>query len=85
MPDFVYSTATSAFSNKFRDLVLPYERMFTILSTKENEPANNLIVDKLKEFDIDMSKGALKNADLIPPPSFSHETVPFNWMYVPTI
>ncbi|KAJ5182485.1 RNA polymerase III transcription factor subunit [Penicillium capsulatum] len=63
MPDFVSSTANSAFSNRFREMILPYE------------------LDKLKEFDIEMSKGAQKNADLIPPPSYSHETVPFNWMY----
>lgn len=57
--------------------------MLAPLSTNKQNTANDLTVNKLKEFDIDLSKGALKNADLIPPPSFSHETIPFNWMYVP--
>jgi hypothetical protein len=34
----------------------------------------------MKQFDIDMAKGAAENADLIPPPSFSHGDVPFHYM-----
>ncbi|KAJ5669883.1 hypothetical protein N7462_010953 [Penicillium macrosclerotiorum] len=63
MPDFVYSTTNSAFTNKFRDLILPYD------------------LEKLKQFDIDMSKGATKGADLIPPPVFSQTEVPFQYIY----
>jgi general transcription factor 3C polypeptide 5 (transcription factor C subunit 1) len=37
----------------------------------------------MKQFDIDMSKGATTNADLIPPPSFSHGDVPFHYMLDP--
>jgi len=36
-------------------------------------------VEKLKNFDINMAKGALKNTDIIPPPSFSHGDVPFTY------
>ncbi|RDW92801.1 transcription factor TFIIIC subunit TFC1 [Aspergillus mulundensis] len=36
---------------------------------------------KMKEFDLDMSKGALQNVDLIPPPSFSHSDIPFHYFY----
>ncbi|KAL2842395.1 RNA polymerase III transcription factor IIIC subunit-domain-containing protein [Aspergillus pseudoustus] len=36
---------------------------------------------KMKEFDLDMSKGATSNVDLIPPPSFSHGDLPFNYLY----
>ncbi|KAL4915642.1 RNA polymerase III transcription factor IIIC subunit-domain-containing protein [Aspergillus aurantiobrunneus] len=36
---------------------------------------------KMKEFDLDMSKGAVSNVDLIPPPSFSHGDIPFNYFY----
>jgi general transcription factor 3C polypeptide 5 (transcription factor C subunit 1) len=36
---------------------------------------------KMKEFDLDMSKGAISNVDLIPPPSFSHGDLPFNYLY----
>ncbi|KAL3457313.1 RNA polymerase III transcription factor IIIC subunit-domain-containing protein [Aspergillus heterothallicus] len=36
---------------------------------------------KMKEFDLDMSKGAVSNVDLIPPPSFSHGDLPFNYFY----
>ncbi|CAG8314966.1 unnamed protein product [Penicillium salamii] len=38
-------------------------------------------VDKMKQFDIEMDKGALKNVDIIPPPSFSHGDVPFHYIY----
>ncbi|KAK9851031.1 hypothetical protein MYU51_011203 [Penicillium brevicompactum] len=37
--------------------------------------------DKMKQFDIDMGKGTQKNADIIPPPSFSHGDVPFHYIY----
>ncbi|KAL4867066.1 hypothetical protein BDV12DRAFT_210079 [Aspergillus spectabilis] len=36
---------------------------------------------KMKQFDLNMSKGATLNADLIPPPSFSHGDIPFNYFY----
>ncbi|KAL2811001.1 RNA polymerase III transcription factor IIIC subunit-domain-containing protein [Aspergillus granulosus] len=36
---------------------------------------------KMKQFDLDMSKGAISNVDLIPPPSFSHGDLPFNYFY----
>jgi general transcription factor 3C polypeptide 5 (transcription factor C subunit 1) len=34
----------------------------------------------MKQFELDMSKGATLNADIIPPPSFSHGDVPFRYM-----
>lgn len=37
-------------------------------------------VDKMKQFDMDMTKGATSNVDLIPPPSFSRGDVPFTYM-----
>lgn len=36
----------------------------------------------MKQFDIDMGKGALRDVDIIPPPSFSSGDVPFPYMYV---
>ncbi|KAJ5641954.1 RNA polymerase III transcription factor subunit [Penicillium lividum] len=63
MPDFVYSTTSSVFAQKFRDYIVPYD------------------LEKLKKFDIDLTKGALKDADIIPPPSLSNEQVPFLYMY----
>ncbi|OOQ89026.1 putative RNA polymerase III transcription factor subunit [Penicillium brasilianum] len=63
MPDFVYSTTNSAFSNKFREQILPYE------------------LEKIKQFDIEMTKGATLGVDLIPPPSFSQGEVPFQYIY----
>ncbi|PTU21137.1 hypothetical protein P175DRAFT_0523961 [Aspergillus ochraceoroseus IBT 24754] len=36
---------------------------------------------KMKHFDLEMSKGAISNVDIIPPPSFSHGDVPFNYNY----
>ncbi|KAJ5442973.1 Transcription factor IIIC subunit 5 [Penicillium cf. griseofulvum] len=63
IPDFVYSTTASSFTNRFRDQILPFD------------------FDKMKQFDIDMTKGTTANADLIPPPSFSHGDVPFHYIY----
>lgn len=85
MPDFVYSTMKSAFTNKFRQQILPYECQSTVSckSRKKIASTNTHAVEKIKQFDIDMSKGALRNVDLIPPPSFSQGEVPFQYMYVP--
>lgn len=38
----------------------------------------------MKQFDINMSKGAISNVDIIPPPSYSHGDIPFNYLYVPS-
>ncbi|KAL9103084.1 MAG: hypothetical protein Q9163_001851 [Psora crenata] len=36
---------------------------------------------KMKEFELDMSKGAKPNAEIIPPPAWSRQTVPLNYAY----
>ncbi|KAI1952716.1 tau 95 subunit of transcription factor TFIIIC [Ophidiomyces ophidiicola] len=36
---------------------------------------------KMKQFDLDMRKGATSNVDITPPPSFSHTDLPFQYMY----
>ncbi|GES58125.1 RNA polymerase III transcription factor subunit [Aspergillus terreus] len=38
-------------------------------------------LDKMKQFDLDMSKGTTTNADIIPPPFFSDGDIPFSYMY----
>ncbi|PLB52038.1 putative RNA polymerase III transcription factor subunit [Aspergillus steynii IBT 23096] len=63
MPDFVFSTTASEFSNRFREKILSFD------------------YDKMREWDLDMSKGAISNVDIIPPPSFSHGDVPFSYIY----
>ncbi|RAL16809.1 transcription factor TFIIIC subunit TFC1 [Aspergillus homomorphus CBS 101889] len=63
MPDFVFSTTSSALANKFREHILPFD------------------YEKMKRFDIDMTKGITSNVDIIPPPSFSHGDMPFNYIY----
>jgi general transcription factor 3C polypeptide 5 (transcription factor C subunit 1) len=80
MPDFVYSTTASSFTNRFREQILPYDCKKPGHSTEAR--AKPLSVDKLKQFDIDMGKGALRDVDIIPPPSFSSGDVPFPYMYV---
>lgn len=82
MPDYVYSTLKSGFTNKFRELILPYDCESAFHEGLEEGIADAHEVDKIKQFDIDMSKGALQNVDLIPPPSFSQGDVPFQYMYV---
>ncbi|KAL2010703.1 hypothetical protein VTN00DRAFT_6510 [Thermoascus crustaceus] len=63
MPDFVFSTTASPFTNKFREHILPFD------------------YEKMKTFDLDLSKGAVSNVDIVPPPSFSHGDVPFHYIY----
>ncbi|EYE92833.1 transcription factor TFIIIC subunit TFC1 [Aspergillus ruber CBS 135680] len=63
MPDFVWSTSSSEFTNRFRDHILSFD------------------YEKMKQFDINMSKGAISNVDIIPPPSYSHGDIPFNYFY----
>ncbi|KAJ5673220.1 RNA polymerase III transcription factor subunit [Penicillium longicatenatum] len=38
-------------------------------------------LEKLKQFDIDLAKGTITDADIIPPPALSSEQVPFLYMY----
>ncbi|KAL4926126.1 transcription factor TFIIIC subunit TFC1 [Aspergillus undulatus] len=38
-------------------------------------------LQKMKSFDLDMSKGAVSNVDILPPPTFSHGDIPFNYFY----
>ncbi|OJJ49000.1 hypothetical protein ASPZODRAFT_1371467 [Penicilliopsis zonata CBS 506.65] len=63
MPDFVFSTASSTFANRFREQILSYD------------------YQKMKQFDINMTKGETMNVEIFPPPSFSHGDVPFSYMY----
>ncbi|KAL2000143.1 hypothetical protein VTN02DRAFT_3492 [Thermoascus thermophilus] len=63
MPDFVFSTTASPFTQKFREHILPFD------------------YEKMKTFDLDLSKGAVSNVDIVPPPSFSHGDVPFHYIY----
>ncbi|WEW56195.1 tau 95 subunit of transcription factor TFIIIC [Emydomyces testavorans] len=37
--------------------------------------------EKLKQFDLDMSRGATSNVDIVPPPSFSDVEIPFRYTY----
>lgn len=78
LPDFVYSTTNSSFTNRFRELIVPYDCKSQ--PTRDGSGAKNDAVEKLKQFDIDMSKGATTNADIIPPPSFNNKDVPFQYM-----
>lgn len=38
--------------------------------------------EKMKQFDLDMSKGATSNVDIVPPPSLSHVDLPFKYRSV---
>ncbi|KAF3479742.1 transcription factor tau subunit sfc1 [Arthroderma uncinatum] len=37
--------------------------------------------DKLKEFELDMTKGAVSNVDIVPPPALSNNDVAFQYLY----
>jgi general transcription factor 3C polypeptide 5 (transcription factor C subunit 1) len=36
----------------------------------------------MKQFDISMNRGETQNVDIIPPPSFSHADIAFQYTYV---
>lgn len=44
--------------------------------------AKHFADEKMKSFDLDMSKGPRLNIDLVPPPRWSHVTIPFNYSLV---
>ncbi|KAA8642948.1 hypothetical protein EYZ11_001093 [Aspergillus tanneri] len=59
-----------------------------VFSTTANQFANrfrdqilSFDYDKMKQFDLDMSKGAISNVEVFPPPSFSHGDLPFGYIY----
>lgn len=62
----------------------PIRVLVTIsIETRKNQTSiNKQAVEKIKQFDIEMTKGATLGVDLIPPPSFSQGEVPFQYMYV---
>ncbi|PGH00579.1 hypothetical protein AJ80_09150 [Polytolypa hystricis UAMH7299] len=37
--------------------------------------------DKMKDFDLDMTKGSTSNVDIVPPPALSRGSIPFNYVY----
>lgn len=39
----------------------------------------------MKQFDLDMSRGNVKDVDMIRPPSLSNIDVPFHYMYDPPV
>ncbi|KAJ5664913.1 uncharacterized protein N7477_007361 [Penicillium maclennaniae] len=63
LPDFMWSSTRSSFTNQFSQHITPYD------------------LDKMKKFQINMSKGAITNVDIIPPPSFTQGDLPFQYMY----
>ena len=81
MPDYVYSTTETAFMQKLRDHILPFD-------CRRSEKigyiphANYTPDEKAKLFRFDHSKGVQQNTELIPPPSFTHFSTPFNYSYV---
>lgn len=42
--------------------------------------AKTIPVEKMKKYNVDMSKGATVDVDIIPPPSFTQGDIPFQYM-----
>ncbi|KAJ6107214.1 RNA polymerase III transcription factor subunit [Penicillium sp. IBT 18751x] len=63
LPDFMWSSTRSSFTNQFSQHITPYD------------------LDEMKKFQINMSKGAITDVDIIPPPSFTQGDIPFQYMY----
>ncbi|CRG87525.1 General transcription factor 3C polypeptide 5 [Talaromyces islandicus] len=63
IPDYVFSTTASPFTQRFRETIFTSD------------------YEKMRQFDMSMSKGELTNVDLIPPPAFSKAHIPFQYTY----
>ena len=67
---------------KMRAHILPFDctcsnnPFFLLLSLID------LVDTKLKNFKFDMSKGVQEENDIIPPPQWTHQTLPFNYSSV---
>ena len=79
----MWSTSSSEFTNRFRDQILSFDCMYNI--SAKIYIHTDLADEKMKQFDINMSKGAISNVDIIPPPSYSHGDIPFNYLYVASL
>ncbi|KAL3422939.1 RNA polymerase III transcription factor [Phlyctema vagabunda] len=53
----------------------------TIEAVAEINNTHRYRVDKLKKFKFDPSRGVTLCDEIVPPPSFTDHTVPFNWAY----
>ena len=78
MADFVWSVGNNNFMNKLRKSILP-------LDCRSDRRATNtllmlLLDDAAKTFALDMERGSNKDGDLIPPPLFSDQFFPFNYL-----
>jgi general transcription factor 3C polypeptide 5 (transcription factor C subunit 1) len=80
MPDFVFSTTASSFTNRFREQILSFDcEAFPESQSTRNRKTDGITDEKMKQFDLEMSKGTLSNNDIIPPPSFSQGDIPFTY------
>lgn len=80
MPDFVTSTVNMPLMQKFREHILPFD--CKVLHPLKAHPLIAVSDEKMKGFKIDMSKGVKPNTEIVPPPAWTHLTLPFNYSYV---
>ena len=80
MPDFVTSTVNMPLMQKFREHILPFD--CKVLHAHKAHPLIEVSDEKMKGFKIDMSKGVKPNTEIVPPPAWTHLTLPFNYSYV---
>jgi len=78
LSDFHYSTTHSPFMTKVRDTIMTGNCRFIL---RNKPPYLTSPVQKVKQFHLDPSRGVKPMEDLIPPPTFSDHTLPFNWAY----
>ena len=83
LPDFVTSTADSPFMAKMREHILPFDCTFSLHHSQFF--GSQITDEKMKGFKFDMSKGVKPNTEIIPPPSWTPYTLPFNYSYPITL
>lgn len=84
LPDFMWSSTRSSFTSQFSQYITPYDCKWTA-KVRKSHVVDTILVDKMKKWQINMSKGAITDVDIIPPPSFSQGDIPFQYMYAPRL
>lgn len=84
LADFYWDMGRSDFAQRFADQVLPGDGSYSSSQSGNHcSQANSTVcaVEKLKQFSFREGMDRPPNVDVIPPPIFTHMSLPFNYFY----
>lgn len=81
LADFYWDMPKSAFAQRYVDQVLPGDGTWIDSHNVLGAGPNNTTVDKIKEFRFLPGTDKGPNVDILPPPMFTHMSLPFNYQY----